>query len=714
MGANEGEGQEEYRFGRWQFNAETGDLTDGQDSTRLEPQVGKLLAYFLTHQNVLSSRDDLIARVWGGRIVSDDAINRCISILRQTLTPDQKNAYIETVVRRGFISHFPDPALQLDPARGADPEPEAAPGAIPTSSTTARGIAVAMVVLGLFALLGYQWFSPRKPSPPTPVSEQRSDLPMIAVLPLAHSDFAGDGEFFANGVHDDLLTQLAQIESIRVISRTSVMEYRDSDRSIAEIGAELGADAVLEGSVQRVENHFRINVQLIDVKSDTHLWADRYDRELLPAHIFQVQSEIASAIASALQATLSAEDSGQLAELPTENMAAYRAYHEAMAIRDQVSINAPEYLASLERAVALDPGFVRAWAHLVGYLCYQNFNSRDPASIARIEQILDLIKTRAPDSADLRVAQAYYTYYVVKDYERAFDLVRQAQQKLPSDVRVVELRGYIERRLGDFQGRVNSIRLMRQLDPRNPNWTTVLGFNLGITHQYDEALALLRNARFQSRQQSVMASTLSVSEHRDLHRWRDELDAIEAEFGVLSASATWESRIAARDYPGALRVLNRLDSAKSSVDSPSVQLEVEIMPLISQWLLGDNEALQRELGAAQDRLDSVTRDGGNLPNFQPSLLRAFIHAASGDQAQTMRQIRLWRRAVQGDKAEYALQRHFSCRVLGMTAAVPEAVQCLRSGLSEPSLVTPFIELQLPFYDAIRSEPAFVALLAEAN
>ncbi len=713
MSATESTPADHFRFGQWQFDAATGDLSDGAVCSRLEPQVAKLLTYFLTHQNVLSSRDDLIAAVWDGRIVSDDAINRCISILRHTLTPGQKNAYIETVVRRGFISHFPAP----DPDPQGNPEPEpAADRTEPVSHVpwhVRKGIAAALAMLGLLFVLGYAWFGDRPALQPASGSPPaQTDAPVVAVLPFAHSDFAGDGAFFANGVHDDLLTQLAQIESIRVISRTSMLEYRDTDRSIAEIGQDLGADAILEGSVQRVGDQFRINVQLIDVQSDTHLWADRYDRELLPAQIFQVQTEIASAIGKALQVTLSAEDSGQLAALPTANMAAYRAYHEAMTARDRVSVNAPEYLSGLERAVSLDPEFTRAWVHLVGHLCYQNFSSHDPQSIARIEEILELIRTQAPDSADLWTAQAYYTYYVLRDYEQAYDLVKRAHLMRPSDERVVELRSYIERRLGNFQARVDSIRLLRKLDPRNPLWTTVLAINLGLTHQYAEALATLRDSRFVDRQQSVLASMLQVQEHGDFERWRAELDALHSEYGAASVTAMWSSRIASRDYAGALELLDGLGSLSGSIDFPSAPLNVEIMPLITQWLLADGDRLQAELELAQTRQDRVLSGEDDPPDYQPNLVLAYVSAATGDVDQTRRQLRLWRREVITDKAEYALTRHYACRALGMAAAMPETVQCLRSALTEPSLATPFIEPHLPFYEGVRGEKDFAALLTE--
>ena len=154
----------------------------------------------------------------------------------------------------------------------------------------------------------------------------REELPMLAVLPFVSTSLGGDSEFFATGVHDDLLTQLAHLQSIRVISRTSVLEYKDTVRNIREIGRALGADAILEGGVQRAGDRIRINAQLIDARTDEHLWAETYDRELSPANIFDVQSDIARAITAAMRATLTVEDDEQLSFLPTEKISAYEAF----------------------------------------------------------------------------------------------------------------------------------------------------------------------------------------------------------------------------------------------------------------------------------------------------------------------------------------------------------------------------------------------------
>ena len=225
-------------------------------------------------------------------------------------------------------------------------------------------------------------------TPSSQIQRTASDgLPIVAVLPFVSASLGEDSAFFATGVHDDLLTQLAQLQSLRVISRTSVMEYKGVERNIREIGRELGADAILEGGVQSAGGRIRINAQLIDARTDEHLWAQTYDRELSPANIFEVQADIARAITAAMKSTLTEEDTEQLTILPTENMAAYRAYRRAMEIGydPDGGFHTFAYRDALEEAVALDPTFIRAMAELVGRQSYATFGrkTRRPPSVPR-------------------------------------------------------------------------------------------------------------------------------------------------------------------------------------------------------------------------------------------------------------------------------------------------------------------------------------------
>ena len=192
-----------------------------------------------------------------------------------------------------------------------------------------------------------------------------SRRPAIAVLPFTSRSADPDNVFFADGIHDDLLTMLANINSLRVISRTSVMEYRDTKKNMREIGEELGVTTILEGSVQKAGNNVRINVQLIDTNEDQHLWAQSYDRELTTNNIFAIQREISAAIASALQTTLTPEEQARLHSVPTENLEAYNQY---LAGRNNIYSrrldNLQQARQQFERAIELDPNYAKAYSGL--------------------------------------------------------------------------------------------------------------------------------------------------------------------------------------------------------------------------------------------------------------------------------------------------------------------------------------------------------------
>ena len=389
------------------------------------------------------------------------------------------------------------------------------------------------------------------------LSTGRSGLPVVAVLPFAASSTEGDSAFFADGVHDDLLTKLAKLAAIRVISRTSVLEYRDTELKIPEIGAELGADVVLEGFVRVAGERIRINAQLIDARSDEHLWAETYDRSLTAANVFDVQEEIARSITSAMNATLTKQDDEQLATIPTDNMAAYRAYRQAMTDRGhQRSVDRIELL---EAAVALDPSFVRAWAELVGVYSLQRASVDGESYIKRAEEALGKVAELAPGSAEYHVAQAYYVYYVLEDYDQAYDLLAKAIDRNPSDVHLMELRSWIQRRQGDFAGREETLRSLLVLDPRNSSYRYMLVIHLVAVHQYDDALAEATIGADKAPEIAALAEWIRVKDHRDPRRWLDATKKIAEGQGQATPWSLWFPLVANREFAGAMELLDEIE-----------------------------------------------------------------------------------------------------------------------------------------------------------
>jgi TolB-like protein/tetratricopeptide (TPR) repeat protein len=549
---------------------------------------------------------------------------------------------------------------------------------------------------------------------PTFVREGAGDgPPMVAVLPFTAASIEGDSEFFATGVHDDLLTQLAQLESVRVISRTSVLEYKDVTRNIREIGAQLGADVILEGGVQSAGERIRINAQLIDARTDEHLWAQTYDRELTATNIFDVQSEIARAITAAMHTTLTPQDVTQLTIIPTENMAAYREYRRAVEIRNTERVWKNEgYRQALERAIELDPTFTRAMADLVGHLTFTNFfHQEDTESIPRAEEVLEQIRNLAPDSVDHLLAKFFYSYYTLKDYEQAYAIIQQAERLAPSDTRILGVMTWIQRRLGDFAGRIEVIKKLMQLDPRNPQHVDNLGWNLLWTHQYDEALAAADATEFDSYNLDNLRSMLSLREHRDIGRLTADLEAIQDKYPAnANPMVTWEARIGNRDFEGAEEILAELDTDESDI---GVYLsEQTIARIITYWFLGYEDRLSEILPAARAFLEQSRQSDGTLMNFGTYQTVGLIDAVEGNREAAVMNIQLYLHEARQDMTDYSSFAAETCQTLAMAGATTATVDCLREAFVKPSNAFPFLEPLLPHYDPIRDDPAFVELLAE--
>lgn len=258
----------------------------------------------------------------------------------------------------------------------------------------------------------------------------------IAVLPFANRSKLEDDVFFTDGIHDDLLTQLAKISGLKVTSRTSVMEYRDTTKKIPEIAAELGVSTILEGGIQRASNRIRINAQLIDVVTDEHLWVETFDREMTVENIFDIQSEITRQIVHAVRGELSDAESEVLAQIPTHNLKAYEALLQA-----RIILNEPDYIQEkfieaeiwANKAVELDPEFTLAWTMLVAihgqaiWLGYDDSPTRH--QLAR--EALSSATQFGPFQPETLAARADYLYRIDNNFHDAEVAFRAASKAKP-------------------------------------------------------------------------------------------------------------------------------------------------------------------------------------------------------------------------------------------------------------------------------------------
>ena len=296
----------------------------------------------------------------------------------------------------------------------------------------------------------------------------------IAVLPFENRSEEKANAYFADGVQDEILTRLSKIADLKVISRTSVMQYRNTaTRNLREIAQQLGVSNILEGSVQRVANHVRVNAQLIDARNDTHLWGQTYDRDL--ADVFAIQSEIAKMIADQLQARLSADEMVAIEKPPTTDLAAYDLYLRAkvLLIGTSDSIYSKEKLPQaarlLDEAVSRDPHFQLAWCLLSRVHCDMYFYGHDHTS-ARLELANTALQSALrlqPNAGEAHLAVANYYYHGFRDYGRAHAELAIARRNLPNNAEVFEWTGYIDRREGHWEEATRNLERAVELDPRN-------------------------------------------------------------------------------------------------------------------------------------------------------------------------------------------------------------------------------------------------------
>ena len=319
----------------------------------------------------------------------------------------------------------------------------------------------------------------------------------IAVLPFANRSANETDVFFVDGMHDDILTHLAKIRSLKVISRTSVMEYRNTTKNLKTIGRELGAATVLEGGVQRSGTQVRVNVQLIDAETDEHLWADIYDRQLTAANIFTIQSEIATAIADALRATLSTEERELLETVPTENMAALEAYFRGKQRMEKRSTAAlAEAVDDFSRAIELDPNFALAYVGLSDSYTLQIEYSNFPLDETLVKARAAAAKALALDD---RLAEAYTSLGSIEhdrnDYEAAEAAYQRALELNPNYVTAYQW--YSLLLIGPLGRPEESLELIEkaaELAPRSPIILQNVGGIYDSLGRFEESLVWFRKS----------------------------------------------------------------------------------------------------------------------------------------------------------------------------------------------------------------------------
>jgi TolB-like protein/Tfp pilus assembly protein PilF len=548
----------------------------------------------------------------------------------------------------------------------------------------------------------------------------------IAVLPFENLSEEKQNEYFADGVQDEILTNLARISDLKVISRSSVMQYKGGvARNLREIGEQLGVAHLLEGSVQRAANKIRVNAQLIDARTDAHLWAQTYDRDL--ADVFAIQSEIAKAIAEQLQAKLSPNEKAAIEKAPTTNLAAFDLYTRGKTLLLSLGFtnNFQQILQQavelLNQAVARDPAFFEAYYQLAyahGY-AYALFGDHTPARLALAEAALQAATRLRPDAGETHLARATYLYYCLRDYNGALAELEVARRTLPNDPRIFELTGYILRRRGQQEEGARNLKRSVELDPRNPQTLQQLALSYQFLRRYPEEAAVLDRALTIVPNDVPTKAARAVvdfnwkAETRPLHETIDSILA--ANPGAISdATDVWfVCALAERDPTAAERALVALGDNPFWGDSP-VFLSRSFGEGLLARMMKDEASAHAAFSRARLEQEKIVQA---QPDYGPALcVLGLIDAALGRKEEALRE---GRRAiellpVEKDSTAGSEMLVYFAMIAAWADEKDTALQYLAANAQSSGgfYVATYGSLKLlPFWDPLRGDSRFEKIVA---
>src|SRR5438128_1134126 len=544
----------------------------------------------------------------------------------------------------------------------------------------------------------------------------------IAVLPFENLSSDKENAFFTDGVQDEILTDLARIADLKVISRTSVMQYKTgAQRNLREIGQQLGVAHLVEGSVQRVSNRVRVNAQLIDARNDGHLWAQTYDRDL--ADVFAIQSEIAKAIADQLQAKLSPAEKNAIEQRPTTDVAAFELYSRAkdLILNTGFSAIATQNLRSgidlLNQALVRDPSFFAAqcqlaYAHDTFYAGFDHTSQRLALAEAAVAAAFRL----RPDAGEAHLARAQHLYSGYRDYDGALDELEVVRGTMPNAPQIFELTGYIARRRGAHDEGLRNLLRAVQLDPRNFFTLQQLALSYQLLRRYAEDIAMLdrglsiRPDDPETKAGRGLAFLDWKADTRPLHQTIDEIRSKDPGAVKSIADAWFECALAERDGAAAETALAALEDATFGDDA--IQFSAAFGRGLLARMTKDEAKARAAFAAIRPEQEKAVQE---QPNYGPPLcILALIDAGLGRKEDALRESR---RAVElvpveKDSLNGAVVIHYSAVVAAWVGEKELALQNLAKAARLPNGVTYGRLKLLPWYDSLRGDPRFEKIVAD--
>ena len=546
----------------------------------------------------------------------------------------------------------------------------------------------------------------------------------VAVLPFENLSEDPNSAYFADGIQEEILTRLASIEDLKVISRTSTQQYQSKPRNLREIAKQLGVANIVEGSVQKAADQVRVNVQLVNAQSDSHLWADSYDRKL--TDIFGVETEVAKGIADSLQAKLTGREEQALAVKPTNNPEAYDAYLRGLSFQARIHTSNgldlhEKAIGFYERAVQLDPNFATAWARLsrVNSLIYFTTldTTRTPAAQRdAAKRALEQAQKLDPNSPETLLALGYYQYWVLGDYGPAKKAFESVSKMLPSNIEIPMALGRVARREGNWDKSIAYFEQGLALDPRNVELLDDATMTYRVVRQFSAALKLYdrgldivpNDPDMTSDKADIYQGQGNLQEAAKLLSGVNEQTPNEGMFGAKINQLELE-----RNYGEAIRLMkSRLAHFAFPSDFEKEIFRIHLAAI--QRFAGDLSGAKLTAQQACNTLEPLYRDQAN--NAIVARRLAFAYAVMGEKDLAVRTaeraVMLMPRsknAWRGPAYEESL-----AEVLATVGENSRAIATLRQLLQTPYMypITSALLRLDPIWDPLRSDPAFQKLCEE--
>lgn len=572
------------------------------------------------------------------------------------------------------------------------------------------------LILGTYAVWHFMSPKPSNLGVALPISEKS-----IAVLPFENLSDDKENAYFADGVQDEILTALAKVADLKVISRTSVMQYRvRAQRNLRDIAKALGVAHVVEGTVQRVGDHVRVNAQLIDARSDAHLWAEHYDREL--ADIFAIESEVAQRIVAQLQARLSPKEKTAIQERPTSDIAAHDLYIRAKALMaSAVNVRPRENLMDavrlLEEAVRRDPKFFLGYCYLASAhdQIYLAGIDHTAARLAAAQQAVDAAFSLRPDSGEAHLALAEHIYCGYLDYDRARKELGKAGTTLPNEPRVFELTSYIDRRQGRWTESLNNLQRALELDPRNSYYLQQMARSLDYLRRFAEEVVVLDRALAIIPQDTgvrIQRAAIALESRADSKPMHSIIDVILAE-NPKSAEGFADQwlylALCERDPDAATRALAAMPN--NGYTNEGFAFPKSWCEALLARARGDTPTATAALVRAREAVEKTVHE---QPEYAQALcVLGMVDAGLGNKAEAIRE---GQRAsqllpVSKESLNGSLLMQYLAVIYAWTGERDLALEQLAATASIPSPVT-YGELRLnPWWDSLRDDPRFEQIVA---